>query len=198
LATEQPDRKLDVLLNHAAAGSITAPATKQGFADSEPLVLNLQAGLNLLRLHVPTNRPYDIDSLKITPVGGTTLKNTLPHITFNGFQRDIEPGGSYVELFNVSDAETPSAQLKVTATSNNATLLSEGSLKLEAGEFKNQWNQVFTHRLTVIPAAGQTSGRARVIVTVDDGGNLQDKTVAPLRRVVALGVEVKAKEAERK
>jgi hypothetical protein len=37
-----------------------------------------------------------------------------------------------------------------------------------------------------------------VIVTVEDGGNLQDKTVAPLRRAVALGVEVKAKEAEKK
>jgi hypothetical protein len=194
LATEQPDRKLDVLLNYAAAGSVTAPTTKQGFADSEPLVLNLKAGLNLLRLHVPTNRPYNIDSLKITPVGGAPLKNTLPQTTFNGFQRDIELGGFYTEMFNASDAETPVAQLKVTAHSDNPTLLPEGSVKVEAGEFKNQWDQVFTHRLTVTPAAGQTSGRVRVVVTIEDSGNPQDKTVAPMRRVVALGITVKPKE----
>jgi hypothetical protein len=196
LATEQPDRKLDVLLNHRPAGTITARASKQGFTDSQPLVLNLKTGLNLVRLHVPTNRPYNIESLKVTPVGGAPLKNTLPQSTFNGFQRDIEPGASYVELFNVSDAETPLEQLKVTATSNNPILLPTGSVRIESGEFKSEWNQVFTHQLTVTPAIGQT-GRARVLVTVEDTGNATDNTVAPLRRTVSLNINVKAKEEQK-
>ncbi len=195
IGTEQPDRKLDVWLNHNAAGSITAPVQKGGFSDSEPLILNLKEGLNLLRLHVPTNRPYDIESLKITPVGGPALKNTLPQTTFNGFHRDIEPGGNYEELFNVSDAETPTNQLKVTATSTNETVLPAGSLKLERGEFKNQWGQTFTHRLTVTPA-GQT-GQARVLVTVEDAGSATDKTVATLRRTVSLGIKVQPKEEKK-
>ncbi len=191
LGTEQPGRKLDVWLNHAELGSITAPVKKGGFADSQPQVLNLKAGLNLLRLHVPTNRPYDIESLKITAVGGPALKNTLPQTTFNGFQRDIEPGGSYAELFNVSDAETKAEDLKVTATSTNQALLPASSIKIETGEWKNQWGTTFNRRFTVTPVGA--TGEGRVLITVEDAGSPADKTVAPLRRTVAMRVKVQAK-----
>jgi hypothetical protein len=184
---------LEVLLNHSAAGTITSPKTQNGaFADSEPLALNLKEGLNLLRLQVPVNRPYDIDSLKITSAGAP-LKNTLPQTNFNGFQRDIESGATYTEFFNVSDGETAADKIKVTATSTNQTLVPNANIKVEAGEFKNEWNTVFNRRLTVTPAAGKI-GDTRILVAIEDDGIAIDKAAKPLRRVVSLRLIVKPKE----
>jgi hypothetical protein len=59
--------------------------------DTAPLPVELKAGLNVLRLHVPTNRPYDLNSIKISPAG-QELKNTLPIFDFNVWDADVKTG----------------------------------------------------------------------------------------------------------
>lgn len=62
--------------------------------------------------------------------------------------------------FDVGDAETPTAQLAVTAASDNPTLIPNASIVLGGAEASRS--------VTVTPAAGQT-GSAFVTLTVSDG-----------------------------
>ncbi|MBV9864975.1 MAG: carbohydrate-binding protein [Abitibacteriaceae bacterium] len=183
ISADKPGHQLEVTSNHKLVGNVEAPVSTGGaFADTLPITLNLKAGVNLLHLHVPENRPYDIDSLKITTLGGSALLNTLPLTNFWAFNPEINAGAAYTKDFNVWDAETKDDGLKVTAISNNQTLVPDANIKVEAGDFKGEWGQHSNRRIAVTPAAGQT-GQAKIIITVQDAGGL--------KRAVAFNLKVK-------
>jgi len=164
---DKPGQTLEAFVNHQAAGSLTIHENKdQPTADSTPLPIALKAGLNLLRLHVPTYRPYDLNSIRISPVG-QELKNTMPIFDLNVWEEDVKPGERFVRNFKVSDFQTPATGLKVRATSDNAELTPDSAIRVETGEFKDEWNNIYNRRLTVTPMAGQ-SGEAMITLTLSD------------------------------
>ncbi len=139
--------------------------------DSARLPVELKAGLNVLRLFIPTNRPYDLNSIKITPVV-QELKNTLPVFDFNVWEDDVKPGENYVRDFSVSDGQTPAEKLGVAATSDNQALVPDSAIKIESGEFKGQCGNISNRRITVTPVAGQ-KGEANIMVTVKDANKAE-------------------------
>lgn len=165
---DKPDERLEIFINNAAAGAVTIKKDdKQPLADTEALSVDLKAGFNLLRLYVPTNRPYDLNSIKIS-AAGQTLKNTMPVFDFSVWDEELKPGETtFVRDFNIRDGETPAEKLLLSATSDTAELVPDGAIKIESGEFKGQWGNVYNRRLTVTPLAGQ-KGRAVITVSATD------------------------------
>jgi hypothetical protein len=166
--TDKTDTKLNVFVNHQLAGSVTInPHKDQPVADSTSIPVDLKAGLNMLRLHIPVNRSYDLNSIKITPVG-QPLKNTLPLFDLQAWDEEVKPDEtSFVRNFRVNDAETPADKLLVSATSDNTALVPNADIKIESGEFKGQWGDVYNRRVTVTPVAGQ-KGEAWIVLTLKD------------------------------
>ena len=162
------DQKLNIFVNHRAAGSVTiSPGKDRPVADSTAAAIDLKAGLNLLRLHVPVGRSYDLNSIKITS-GNRPLKNTLPLFDLSAWDEEVKAGEtSFVRLFGVHDAETPAARLVVSGTSDSTTLVPDVNIKIESGEFKGQWGEAYNRRLTVTPAAG-LKGEAWITLTLSD------------------------------
>jgi hypothetical protein len=165
--TEKTDMKLNVFVNHQPAGSVTINPNKDQPTDSTSTPIELKAGLNMLRLHIPVNRSYDLNSIKITPVG-QPLTNTLPIFNFSVWDEELKPGEtSLVRDFRVNDAETPADKLLISATSSNPAFVPNANIKIESGEFKGQWGNVYNRRVTVTPVAEQ-KGEAWIVLTLKD------------------------------
>jgi hypothetical protein len=171
--TEKTDMKLNVFVNHQPAGSVTInPNKDQPTADSTSIPIELKAGLNMLRLHVPVNRSYDLNSIKIAPTG-QPLKNTLPLFDLQAWEEEVKPEEtSFVRNFNVRDAETPADKLLISATSDNTALVPNANIKFESGEFKGQWGDVYNRRVTVTPVVGQ-KGEAWIVLTLIDAAGAE-------------------------
>ena len=137
-----------------------------------PSPLTLPAGLSVIRLHVPTERPYHVNSLKLTRADGSGIPATLP--TFGGFQfywqEAVAPGVPYSQSFTVGDDKTPPENLVVTARSDNPTLVPDTNVVLTRDP-KNA--QAFN--FTVTPSAGQT-GKATITFTVKNAAGLTRST----------------------
>ena len=167
--TDKADMRLEVFVNHEAVGSVTInPHKDQPAADSSMIPIDLVAGVNLLRVLVPFNRSYDLNSLKITRADAP-LKNQMPIFDLSASEEEIQPGASLMRDFRVFDFETPVADLVVTAVSDNPALIPDSALKIESGGFKGEYGNVYSRRLTVTLAAGKT-GEANVILTLADAG----------------------------
>lgn len=164
---------LDVLLDGAPVQTVSIPATGDDttFADAPPVTLALKGGANLVTLHVPLDRPYNLNSLKFTRPSAPRLANTLPTTDLFAFQPALEAGTPYTLDFNVRDAETPAGALAVTATADNPRLFPAGSLAVLAGDFIGQYGGHSNRRLRALPAPGQ-SGRTVLTITIRDGGGL--------------------------
>jgi hypothetical protein len=171
--TDKADGKLEVFVNHRSAGTVTINPNKEGpTADSSVLAINLKAGLNMLRLNAPAKSSYQLNSIKVIR-SGQPLKNTLPMFDLGVWDEEVKPGEkNFVRDFRVHDAETPADKLLISATSDNPALLPDANIKIESGEFKGEWGNVYNRRLTVTPAAGQ-KGSARVTLTLRDAQGLQ-------------------------
>jgi hypothetical protein len=166
--TDKTDGTLDVLVNHKPAGSVTINPGKEPLpADSSTISIDLQAGLNSLRLQAPEKSSYQLNSIKITPAG-QALKNTLPLFDLQAWDEEVKPGEtSFVRDFRVNDAETPVEKLLISATSDNPAFVPTANIKIESGEFKGEWGNVYNRRVTVTPVAGQ-KGEAWIVLTVKD------------------------------
>jgi hypothetical protein len=159
--TDKADGKLEVFVNHRSAGTVTINPNKEGpTADSSVLAINLKAGLNMLRLNAPAKSSYQLNSIKVIR-SGQPLKNTLPMFDLGVWDEEVKPGEkNFVRDFRVHDAETPADNLLISATSDNPALLPDANIKIESGEFKGEWGNVYNRRLTVTPAAGQKGSAA--------------------------------------
>jgi hypothetical protein len=68
--TDKTDMKLNVFVNHQPPGSVTInPNKDQPAADSTSIPIELKAGLNMLRLHVPGQSLLRPEQHQITPPG---------------------------------------------------------------------------------------------------------------------------------
>ena len=180
--TDKADMRLDVFVNHEAVGSVTIhPHKDQPAADSLMIPIDLAAGVNLLRILVPFNRSYDLNSIKITRADAPLL-NQMPIFDLSAWEEEIRPGASLTRDFRVFDFETPVADLVMTAASDQPALIPDSALKIESGEFKGEYGNVYSRRLTVTPVAGKT-GEANVILTLADAGGA--------KRVQSLKVKIK-------
>jgi|GEM_PF-1075777 len=126
----------EVFLNDAPVGTVEYPdvaAKKETLAESKALPLTLKKGLNTLRLFLPKNESYFLDTLRITHPDGSGIKQTLPfcdaHIYSN---MDLEPGQTVEKTFHVSDAATPAGQIKVTAIQLDPNQYFDGQIKVPA------------------------------------------------------------------
>lgn len=160
-----------VYLNNALVQNAQIPATANDttLADSPPVALKLNAGLNAIRLLVPDERSVNLNSLKLT-LGDTKLANTLPTTDFYAYGGDATSSAPYTNLFNVSDAETPASDIAVSATSDNTKVVPNANIVLEKGDFA-QWGNKYNRKMTITPVAGQ-SGKANILVTIKDGNGL--------------------------
>lgn len=177
-------KALEIWVNDELAqiASVAPTANWETFADTPAVRLQLKAGLNVVRLHVPDERPYNLNSLKFVEANGSGLAHTLPTTDFSVFMPTITNGTTFTNLFSVAQAETPADKLAVTVTTENRALVPEANVKIEAGEFRSQWGGRYNRRLTIVPAEGQT-GEARFTLSIKDpdGGG----------RSVNFGVKVK-------
>lgn len=166
--TEKPGGMVEVSVNHKSAGEVTiTPGKKSLPADSTGLSIDLKAGLNTVLLRAPEKSPYQLNSIKITP-SGQALKNTLPLFDLQAWDEQIKPGEtSFVRNFRVSDAETPADKLRISALSDKPALVTDANIKIERGEFKDEWGGVYNRRIMVKPAAKQ-SGEAWIVLTLVD------------------------------
>ncbi len=165
--TDKTEMRLDVFVNHQTAGSVAInPHKDQPAADSSTISIDLAAGVNLLRLLVPFNRSYDLNSIKITRAG-QPLRNSMPILDLSAWEDDIRSGDTLTRNFRALDFETPASDLVVSLTSDNSALLPDSAMKAENGEFKGEYNELYNRRLIVTPAAGLT-GEAHITVTLAD------------------------------
>jgi len=95
-------------------------------------------------------------SFQVTVTGS----NSAPTITAIGDQTTSEDTAVTGITFTVGDTETPLAELAVTATSSNTTLIPNNAIAITGSGADRT--------ITVTPAANQ-SGTATITVTVDDG-----------------------------
>ena len=156
----------DVFLNGEPAGSMEFPAAlarKGSLLETKPFPLHLQKGLNTLRLVLPKNDGYTLDTLRITNPDGSGIKHTLPFCDASIMFMEVEPGKTAVKSFKVSDAETPAGQIKVTAEPENLKMLSAAAVSIESGD-----DGV---RTLSIKHPGQ-AGETRVIVTITNNAGL--------------------------
>jgi hypothetical protein len=72
-----------------------------------------------------------------------------------------------VRNFRVHDAETPADKLLISGKSDNTAFVSNAGIKIESGEFKGQWGDVYNRRVTVTPVAGQ-KGETWIVLTLKD------------------------------
>jgi hypothetical protein len=166
--TDKTDGTLQVMVNHKLAGSVTISPNKELLpVDSSTLPVELQAGLNSLRLQAPEKSSYQLNSIKITPAD-QALKNTMPMFDLQAWDEEVKPGETnFVRDFRVNDAETPADKLLISATSDNPAFMPEANIKIESGEFKGEWGNVYNRRMTVTPIAGQ-KGEAWIVLTLKD------------------------------
>lgn len=166
-------KPLDVLLDGTPVQTVGILAThnETTFVDAPPVTLPLKAGANLVTLHVPIDRPYNLNSLKFTSPGTPHLANTLPTTDLFAFQPEVKAGMPYTMIFNVCDVETPAEALTVTATADNPKLFPLGSLVVTAGDLADQYGNYFNRRLLATPAPGQ-AGKAVVTIAIKGGGGL--------------------------
>ena len=149
-------RSLGVLSKDAVIATLSIPPTPNTYkpVDAAPAIIRLTGGLNALRLHAIGNRSYNLNSIKIAPVGAV-LPTTLPFSNFYSFEPSVAVGVPYVNQFNLDEGVT------VAATSDNQTLVPNASIKLDKGAYNDQWGNHFNWQLTVTPAAGQM-GQANI------------------------------------
>jgi hypothetical protein len=166
--TEKTDGTLEVFVNHQLAGSVTINPNKDQLAvDSTMLSIDLKAGLNTVRLQAPEKSSYGLNSIKIT-TAEQPLKNTIPLFDFQVWDEEVKQGEtSFVRDFRVNDAETSAGKLLISGVSDNAALVPNANIKIESGEFKGEWGNVYNRRVTATPVAGQ-KGDAWIVLTVKD------------------------------
>ena len=174
---------LNVLVNNSKVATVNTPASTDGqndwdtFADTQAIPLNLHAGLNVVRLNVPTDRPYGLNSLKLYNADGSGISHSLP--TMGGFAfyhvQTISQNTSFSQQFNVNDAETPVSNLSVTGSSDNTNLVPNSAISLTRD---SQNPRMFN--FTVTPASGQT-GTANITFTVKNSTGLTRSTVFQLK-----------------
>ena len=160
-------KPLDILLNGAPLQTISIPATanETTYVDSPPVTLTLKPGANWVTLHIPVDRPYNLNSVKFTGASIPALTDTLPTTDFFSFEPTTKPGVPYTVDFTVRDAHTPSEKIGGTAVSDNPTLLPPTQIAVTAGDFSDQYGNHLNRRLTVTPAPGQT-GKALVTLSL--------------------------------
>ena len=170
---EKPGTNLDILVNNSPVQTVIVPARganvpENTFRDTTPITLLLPAGLSVIRLHVPSERPYNINSLKVTRLDGTGIAAAQP--MFGGFQffwqQETSPGKPVTQQFSVSDAKTPASELLVSAHSDDPKLLPETSIVL-ARDPKNAGKFTFT----AAPEPGKV-GQVNIIFTVRNAAGL--------------------------
>ena len=161
---------LQISVNNGAAQTVIVPPTNENvFVDTTPITANLTAGANTITLTVPDNRPYDLNTIKVTPQG-QVITNALPLTSFYAFYPSIGANTSYTNLFEVHDDFTPSDQIVATATSDNQTLFPNANVQVQKGDFVI-YGFHFPRQLVATPAPNQ-SGSAVITVVVTDGGGL--------------------------
>jgi hypothetical protein len=175
--TDKTDGTLEVLVNHKSVGSLTINSSKEPLsADSTALSIDLKAGLNTVHVKAPEKSSYQLNTIKIT-APGQALKNTLPLFDFQVWDEQIKEGEtSFTRDFRVNDVETPVEELTISAMSDNKALVADANIKIESGEFKGQWGNVYNRRVMVTPVAGQ-KGESWIVLTLKDadGGERQQR-----------------------
>jgi len=164
---------LDVLVNNHKEATVAVPNNGKSdygdtFADTAPIPLKLQAGLNVVRLFVSANRPYNLNSLKFYNADGSGISNTLPMLGACEFywQETIEKNSLFSHQLTVDDVETSPAELIVSGSSDNLTLVPK-----EAITFTRDPKNSRLITFTVTPRANQT-GVATITLTARDLGGL--------------------------
>ncbi|MBC8143514.1 MAG: hypothetical protein H7Y38_18955, partial [Armatimonadetes bacterium] len=151
------DAPLQIIANNGAVQTVNVAAGST-FTDAPTATVALNAGLNTIRLRVPTNRPYDINTVSVFESGTAPALNGLPLSSFYEFFPDRAPGTVYTQDFTVGDDNTAPEAITVTASTDNAQLLPSVVVSSTGGA---------NRRLTLTPA-GIKSGRAIVRVSYTD------------------------------
>ena len=166
-AAPSSGKTIDVSVNDRAPRTVTVPANGTAsdfdkFVDTEAVPLAMREGVNLVRLSVPANRPYNIESLKFTTTASGGVGDTMPVLGGMAFAsgQTIFTNDDFEGAFTLADDQTPVGNLLVTATTDNPALLPEGSLAVVGTGA--------ARTLRMAPVA-EGAGNATVTLAVTDG-----------------------------
>jgi hypothetical protein len=165
----------------AAAGTLTVTATSsdQSLVPDGNITLGGTGANRTINVLPAANQTGGPATITVTVSDGTTTTQTtfdvtvsavndVPTITTIADQTPVEDTATGDIAFTIADAETAAGTLTVTATSNDQTLVSDGSITL-SGTGANR-------TINVLPAANQTGGPATITVTVSDGTTITQTT----------------------
>lgn len=164
------DKPLEVYVNDRKAPTITVPDNGTDdrydkFVDSNSVPLTMREGVNLVRLVVPSTRPYNLDSLKFSTSPGGSVGDTMPVFGGMAFSnaQTVSSNNAFTGAFNLFDAEDGADGLTISASSDNPALFPEGSLVLGgAGSPRT---------LRVAPAAEAAGSGTVFLAVADSAGN---------------------------
>ena len=164
---------IELHVNGEYIATLQVPAVPQnsveGFAESDAAEIALREGANGLRLVVPTERPYNLNAVRIYGADGRGIQNTLPTITNIDFQpyTTLNRGVTFSANFSVGDAQTPAGQLAVKASSDNTALVPENAIRIT--------RNAQTVKVDIAPNGGP--GNATVTLAVTDFAGLTRQMV---------------------
>lgn len=148
---------LQITANNGSVQTVNV-AAGSAFTNAPTATVALNMGLNTIRLRVPTNRPYDINTVSVYQAGTAPILNGLPLSSFYEFFPERATSATYTQDFTVADDNTVPTAIVVVASSDNAQLLTGVAVSSTGGA---------NRRLTLTPATGK-SGRAIVRVSYTD------------------------------
>ncbi len=169
---------LELSANNGGLVTLEAPATVSGtWAYTKAQNVILHPGLNGLEIVVPTERPYELNLIKVALANGSGAGVSPASSDFYSFYDSVAQGGTLVKLFNVSDPVTAATAITTSAASDNPILLPSSGVTVAKGDFTDQWGGHYNRKLTLVPAAKQ-SGTATVTLTLINSGNISRSAVA--------------------
>jgi hypothetical protein len=129
---------INVFVNGDLARSVSIPYSSASpgdvFADSDAIDVNLNQGLNGIRLVVPANRPYNLNVVRVDKAAGgaATSRPMMPLVSKVDFpfRNTLVLGGMFLGHFSVSDLLTAPGDLLVTATSDNPTVVPPSAITI--------------------------------------------------------------------
>ena len=165
LASTMNGAKLKVLINNQVAGLVVAPNTgsDEAFDWSPTIPVNLNAGLNTVRIVVVTNRGYNISAVQVAGPGDTFPPEISPLANQTALVGTI----SSPQLFTISDPDTAVADLTVTAVSDNLTLVPNANVRITG--------RGASRSVTVKPASA-IAGSTNITLKVSDGKSVASQT----------------------
>ena len=105
--------------------------------------------MNVLCLHVPNQRPFTLNSIRITDAQGQGVAHTLPQSDCMLPIIEVTPESAFTHLLRVKDEQGETEKITITAESDNPAVMPVDAISVETGDFAGQWGYRGNRKITV-------------------------------------------------